>query len=55
MAELKGSPSAAQVVLFLAGLVIVGTLCSQMKGSQDGCEATGGRPHGLECVREEQP
>ena len=54
MAELqKGSPSAGQIIGALLLAVVVGTVCSQIKGGKDGCEASGGTSRGLECVKEE--
>jgi hypothetical protein len=54
MAELqKGSVTVGQIILAGVLAVVVGTVCSSIKGSQDRCEADGGRPHGLECVKEE--
>jgi hypothetical protein len=45
----KGSPSVGTVLLALGLAVAVGTVCSTLKGGQDGCEARGGKSHGIEC------
>lgn len=45
----KGSPPAWPVVGALILAVLVGLVCSSIKGSRDGCEAEGGRARGLEC------
>jgi hypothetical protein len=51
MAEMqKRDPSTGKIILLLVGVVVVGAVCSQIKGSRDGCEAQGRRPYGLECV-----
>jgi hypothetical protein len=50
MADLqKGNPSVGTVILALGLAVAVGIVCSTLKGGQDGCEARGGKPHGIEC------
>lgn len=48
----KGSPSGATIIAVLLAAVVIGFCLAQVRGSRDGCEAQGGKPHGLECVQE---
>lgn len=47
----KGSPSAGSVIGVLLLAVLVGVVLANIRGGRDGCEASGGKPSGLECVR----
>lgn len=54
MAELqRRSPSTGVIILTVVLAVVVGTCMAQYAGGQDGCEASGGTPRGMECVKEE--
>lgn len=52
--SLQKGPSAGSVIGVIALAILVGVICSTLKGGIDGCEASGGKPHGLECVKEDK-
>lgn len=52
--NLQKGPSAGSIIGVIVLIVLVGFICSTLKGGRDGCEASGGRPHGLECVEKDE-
>lgn len=38
------------VILWIIGIIVVGFVLFQLKGSRDGCEVGGGTPRGMECL-----